>query len=476
MSIDQFRSNVPIQTYTELKSWIKRIQKGESNILWPGKPKAFVTTSGTTGENKLLPVTQDFLKNYHLGSTITFQHLIFRYPHLLFGDILTLGGPSEEQLIGSVPIGSITGILYKSLPQIIKSRLIIPQAVFNIRSYEEKLYVITRLAIEARLVGIISIIPSSLIILAESIDKLGKSLIEEIKVGNFRSLSTAPVNLEKNIRSTLRPNKERAEELQRVLEKNKKLTPKNIWPIRVFCTYLKGSHSSQWDKIKSYYGNLVTIDPGLVASEGRVSIGWAPYKTYSAVILFGNFIEFLPVDINHTEKLYNKKTLLPDQLQVGNSYTPIISSANGLMRYHIQDVIKVVKKKWNIPFIEYQGRLDGTLSAVGEKMAEVHFQEALRILQKSNFSITTKWNVNIDWSTVKPRYIFTVEEKTSRDAEMRLDNVLQHINISYFRKRDQKLLDPLVIEQVPPGTIPLHPNKPHWIGQTKESHLSSNNQ
>src|SRR6185503_8495611 len=206
MNISEFRSAVPIRDYADYGPWIAKIKAGQADVLWPGKPCAFASTSGTTADNKLIPITEDFLRDYHLGSVLTFARISLKTPRIVLGKILTLGGPSEESRIGGIPVGSITGLLYKTLPRVFHSRLAFPQEVHDIGSYDERLYVIARLALEAPLTGIITMIPVSLLVVNDAINSMAQQLIDEIANGYLRPLRTAPHNLEATLRKRLRPN------------------------------------------------------------------------------------------------------------------------------------------------------------------------------------------------------------------------------------------------------------------------------
>ena len=43
-----FKANVPVRDYEELRPYIERVIAGEENVLWPGKPAYLTKTSGTT--------------------------------------------------------------------------------------------------------------------------------------------------------------------------------------------------------------------------------------------------------------------------------------------------------------------------------------------------------------------------------------------------------------------------------------------
>ncbi|MCB0501214.1 MAG: GH3 auxin-responsive promoter family protein, partial [Bacteroidetes bacterium] len=54
---EDFKLKVPVQDYEGLKPYIELVKKGERDILWPGLPKYFGKTSGTTSGTKYIPIT-----------------------------------------------------------------------------------------------------------------------------------------------------------------------------------------------------------------------------------------------------------------------------------------------------------------------------------------------------------------------------------------------------------------------------------
>ena len=66
-SYEDFKRNVPINDYEGLKSYIENILKGESDVLWKGKPTYFAKTSGTTSGAKYIPITKDSMP-FHIRS------------------------------------------------------------------------------------------------------------------------------------------------------------------------------------------------------------------------------------------------------------------------------------------------------------------------------------------------------------------------------------------------------------------------
>ena len=74
---EDFKKNVPIRDYEELKPYIEKILEGEQNVLWKGKPLYLSKTSGTTSGVKYIPITHDSIHN-HIDSA---RNALLAYIH-----------------------------------------------------------------------------------------------------------------------------------------------------------------------------------------------------------------------------------------------------------------------------------------------------------------------------------------------------------------------------------------------------------
>ena len=61
---EDFKKNVPITDYEGLKPYLNKVIKGESDILWKGKPIYFAKTSGTTSGVKYIPITKESMPTH----------------------------------------------------------------------------------------------------------------------------------------------------------------------------------------------------------------------------------------------------------------------------------------------------------------------------------------------------------------------------------------------------------------------------
>ena len=65
-NLKEFRRQVPIRTYDEIKPWIDRAREGEPGVLWPGETRWFAKSSGTSSDrSKFIPVTESALNACH---------------------------------------------------------------------------------------------------------------------------------------------------------------------------------------------------------------------------------------------------------------------------------------------------------------------------------------------------------------------------------------------------------------------------
>ncbi|MBC7913378.1 MAG: GH3 auxin-responsive promoter family protein, partial [Pyrinomonadaceae bacterium] len=63
-SYEDFKRNVPVRDYEDLKPYIERVVEGEPNVLWPGKPAYFAKTSGTTSGVKFIPISKESMPEH----------------------------------------------------------------------------------------------------------------------------------------------------------------------------------------------------------------------------------------------------------------------------------------------------------------------------------------------------------------------------------------------------------------------------
>ena len=142
----QWRRQVPVVDYEDLRPWVDRMARGEESVLTAEVPVLFARTSGTAGEPKLIPVTRTCRQDHAEQIRTWFFHAWSDHPTIWSGKLLSLVSPAVEGYTDAgIPYGSASGHTYRSLPAVARRAYAIPYDVFEIRDYEAQYYTIMRI-------------------------------------------------------------------------------------------------------------------------------------------------------------------------------------------------------------------------------------------------------------------------------------------------------------------------------------------
>jgi hypothetical protein len=138
---NSFKAQVPIADYEDFKGYIERINAGEMNVLWKGRPKYYAKTSGTTSGTKYIPLTKESIPN-HFG---TARNAIFNYmsstgnADFLDGKMIFLSGSPEMDTKDDIMVGRLSGISNHMIPRWLKSNQLPSYETNCIEDWEQKL-------------------------------------------------------------------------------------------------------------------------------------------------------------------------------------------------------------------------------------------------------------------------------------------------------------------------------------------------
>ena len=118
-----FKSLVPVRDYEGIKNYIDKVKSGEENILWPGKPRYFAKTSGTTSGAKLIPISNESMP-YHIKSSrnaLLFYINKTRKTDFLSGKTIFIQGSPILENINGIKTGRLSGIVAHYVPSYLRS-------------------------------------------------------------------------------------------------------------------------------------------------------------------------------------------------------------------------------------------------------------------------------------------------------------------------------------------------------------------
>jgi hypothetical protein len=378
MSYQDFIQRVPILTYSDHEPFIERQWKGEVDVIVPGKPAYYATTSGTTGKPKYIPVTYETSKHSHRDVSLIWLYFLARRSIGFLDDYLlaVTGQQVEGNAPDGTPFGSASGQLRAGLPKFMQKLYAVPEEVFRIADYDARYYCLALFSLKVQISHISTANPSTLVILFETIQHHHEQLIKDIELGCICLDMNIEPHIRRKISLELEPDPIRALQLRNCLVVAGTMDPAFFWPRLSSIGCWKGGNSPIFlDRLRKIIPDTVPVfDLGYLASEIRATVPIEKNHHGGIPTLHRNFFEFLPVEGEDNEK---KEIFLLHELKLGQRYYVLITTDSGLYRYHINDIVRVVGFFGDTPEIVFEQKGEGVTNLTGEKLYEQQVQLAM---------------------------------------------------------------------------------------------------
>ena len=438
-----YRLYVPVNdSFETLRPYVERHKHGEENVLFPGKPDMYATTSGTTSEPKWIPMTHKYLKDVYGKMSHIWTWNFVKHRSRIFGGHIftTVGKECEGYAPDGTLFGAVSGVLVRDIPQIIKRHYTAPPSVMSIPDYNARNYVLMRLAMQHRDVTLWATAnPSTILELLRALNENTEEMIKDIEKGTISTIFDVPFDIRAELDDYIEPRPERAEELRKILAETGHLYPKDFWPwLQYFSTWKCGNtkiymdkYMDQFDWNKTYYQEL-----GYIATECR--FGFSLDDTNESV-LFPQFHYYEFVEESELSSP-RKHFLQIDELEIGKRYCAYVTTYSGLYRYNMNDLVEVGGKFKNTPTVHMISKVNGIVSMTGEKLYEPQFMDAVHQAEDET-GIKTKFFVGFaDVEESKYHFYYEFENEKIKQAQAEeftkvVDAKLQHINVEYESKR-----------------------------------------
>jgi hypothetical protein len=480
-SVADYQARVPPNTYETLSAHIDRMTRGESNVLTQDRPLLFATTSGTTGPAKYIPVTPSYLHEYSHGIHVHTYRLFADFPDMLEGGILVSSSNDEEGRTESgVPFGAISGYLTRTQPGVLRRFFVLPYEICKVKQIEQKYYLTLRHALAADVRCLVTPNPSSLLLLAQTMETHAEELIDDIGRGSVNP-SYLPEQAPPGLTAGLRADPRRAAELAACRRATGRLLPIEAWPnLRVVSCWKGGTMPLYLRKLPEHFGEVPVRDLGYMASEGRGATPLVNSGAGGVLNVTSHFFEFVPSDQRDRP---DAQFLTCDQLESDREYYVHLTTSAGLYRYDINDLVRVVDFYRNTPVITFVRKGEGISSITGEKLTEAQVTAALvETVERHGFDVEHV-TACVEWGE-PPCYALYCElarpwlRDRGRDFLVAVDRALSLLNIEYESKRSSRRLGFPVLRLVAPGSFTAIRQQRVAEGapeaQVKIPHLSTN--
>jgi hypothetical protein len=297
--------------------------------------------------------------------------------------------------------------------------------------------------------------PSTLVNLARAGDREKESLIRDVRDGTLNRDLDIPVEVRSILERRLRRHPDRAKELEDIVRRTGTLYPVDYWPHECLLgNWTGGSVRAYMRHYPRYFGAHPVRDVGLIASEGRMTIPLEDGTPSGVLDITSHYFEFLPEE--EAEK--SQPVVIPaHEVEVGRNYFILLTTAYGLYRYDIQDLVRVTGFHNGTPLLEFLSKGSHFANITGEKLSEYHVTQAIeRVQHRLDLTFST-YSVAPCWNDEQPYYGLFVEHPDAppeRRGELAglLEQQLAELNIEYAGKRASGRLGPVRLQLLSEGS------------------------
>lgn len=449
---NDLRSALPLITYEDVRAYIDREAAGERGVLLnPRVPIAmFATSSGTTDRRKLVPVTPAFVNDYRRGWNTFGLKLLRDHPDAFLRSILQISGRMDEGTTPSgIPFGAITGLLARTQKKIVRRYYVGTQELAHLDEPNARYYTLMRLGAQRDVSFAVTANPATLIRMAQTANDEVEHLIRDVHEGTLAPSIVPNAEMRQALTANVKADPARARQIESLVGHYGRLRPADLWKLELVVCWQGGSMGHYLERVRDWWGPLPIRDPGLIASEGRVSLPLNNNTTAGPIDPSAGVFEFIPLEDAEKEQ---PRTLWYDEVITGEKYVVVLSNPSGLLRYRLDDVVQVTGWEGRVPVVEFLHRAGRVASVAGEKLTENQIvaavQAACSTLGRPGFDFIAA----PVWGDPPQYRVSAVTQPDAALAEA-IDAALCNQNDEYASRRKSARLGPLLIRAIPENVV-----------------------
>jgi hypothetical protein len=357
-SFRAYQEAVPVHNYAQMQPYIEQISAGKTNILTDEAVVAFELTGGSTQGAKLIPYTRSGLDGFR-SAVLTWVADLQQRPGITAGRTYWSISPAVRaptRTIGGIAIGMASDAVYfgEQAQAALSNLMVASPAIANEQDFDSWQRLTLLALLKSPDLSLISVwSPTFLLQLLEAMQRHGNDLIAEVTL-------TDP-NRANLLRNSILPDG---------------IDTLSIWPnLDTISCWTDAASGWFVPRLQALFPHAWIQGKGLLATEGIVTLPLLGCRA-PALAVGSAFYEFLDT---------SEQVWLAHELQEGEVYRVVLTTASGLYRYDLGDCVSVCGWLHDTPLLKFVGR-SGTVSDLcGEKLCE-DFVLA-RIVQARGFAM-----------------------------------------------------------------------------------------
>lgn len=455
---DDFRRQVPIGTWETYDPYIDRIAAGQTGVLTSGPlPTMFNKTSGTTGKPKLIPVTAQTSSGNATTQKIWAFAAMRKHRDFLSGKAVPLVNKAIEGYTETtrIPYGAVSGLMFRNAHALAKRKYAYTYDVVEIEDFRARRYALMRFAVPQNVTFIPGSNPNSILKLFESADEFKADLIKDVHDGTLSRDYAIEDDLRAALAGQLKPDPQRARELERLAGQAGKLRPREYWPDLKLIGCWKGGTVGQFaDRLHDWCAPDLTLrDTGYMSSEAHVSIPVSDEGSSGLLTIHTNVFEFIPEDEFGKP---DARSYMAHEIEAGVPYQILLTTPGGLCRYSINDVVEATGFVEGAPLIRFLRKGRDVTNLQGEKVSA---NQVLGAAQASSAELgLTLTHFMFVAVAEESRYHLYAEVQGGQPGEAVMERFLKsfdgHLSTAngvFKRYLDQGILKPILLKVMQPG-------------------------
>ncbi|CAF0909921.1 unnamed protein product [Didymodactylos carnosus] len=465
--VDLFTVQIPVSSYDDIKDYVQRSIDGEVNLLVPkGAIAAYSVSSGTTGFSKHFPFNINALPSFMIHVADQQYLLSEKFPSLFEEKakrlLLYAKAGTRSQSTDGIYIGPGSMFYYrntvahatylkqlneKSHSEVLNGdyppiwRFASPPDAYEVldRGHLEPYYIQILFALKERdnVRSIGAVFVSNLLQLFDVIQLNWRQMVHDLKTAKPADDSPIWSNISPALRQTLieklqPPEPKLADDIQEIMS-----DVQPGWGKRLFRELIM-TQSGSGGTLMHYYEKLSEIlgsdvhfcgDLFYISSEGALGTN----ADHISLNKFVNAVKFCYSELIAEDQWdqTNPRCSPIEQAEIGKLYELVITNLNGLYRYRMTDVIKIVEyETGQLPRFELYFRRATILNHFTEKVTE---QEVLDAVQRGIKELNRQTKTNfilVDFCATSSHdnnlfyHTLFIELKSLTNNNDRLDEIL----------------------------------------------------